>query len=196
MLTEKLKKTIQDAYSKVLESKGIKARYGQRLMIADIARTLGNIDQENIDQENTEQTNICTLEAGTGTGKTIAYLVSALPIAKENKKKLIISTATIALQEQILLKDLPDIHRHSGLNFSFTLAKGRKRYVCHYKLENFIAHRDQPELGLDMPSNESLLNNKDDMQLYEALHQAWKKNNGMAKSTVGMILLVRVVGYP
>lgn len=170
MLTEKLKKTIQTSYSKILESKEIKARYGQRLMIADIARTLGNIDREN-----PNQAHICTLEAGTGTGKTIAYILAALPIAKEHKKKLIISTATIALQEQILLKDLPDIQRHSGLNFSFTLAKGRKRYVCLHKLDNYISHKNQSDLPLDIPATEVLLNNKDDMKLYETLYQAWHK---------------------
>ena len=172
MLTDKLKTTIQDAYSHILESKKIKPRYGQRLMIADIARTLGNIDHDN-----PEQPHICTLEAGTGTGKTIAYIVAALPIAKEHKKKLIISTATIALQEQILLKDLPDIQRHSGLNFSFTLAKGRKRYVCLHKLDNFIAHKNQTDLPLDLPANEVLLNNKDDILLYDDLYQAYKKKS-------------------
>lgn len=170
VLTDKIKKTIQDAYTQILDSKDIKPRFGQRHMIADIARTLGNIEPDNPDQ-----THICTLEAGTGTGKTIAYLVAALPIAKENKKKLIISTATIALQEQILLKDLPDIHRSSGLNFSFTLAKGRKRYVCLHKLNNYISHKDQSELPLNLPSSEILLNNKDDILLYDELYQAWQK---------------------
>ena len=184
VLTDKLKKTIQTAYSHILESKELKSRYGQRLMIADIARTLGNIDKSDPDQPH-----ICTLEAGTGTGKTIAYIIAALPIAREQKKKLIISTATIALQEQILLKDLPDIHRHSGLNFSFTLAKGRKRYVCLHHLYNFVSSKDQPELPLIMkqssdssPDSSSssllngiLLNNKNDMQLYEELYQAWKQ---------------------
>ncbi|RKZ90772.1 MAG: ATP-dependent DNA helicase DinG, partial [Gammaproteobacteria bacterium] len=170
MLTDNIKKIIQDAYSHILESKKVKPRYGQKLMIADIARILGNIDRNDPDQAH-----ICTLEAGTGTGKTIAYLVAALPIAQEQKKKLVISTATIALQEQILLKDLPDLHRHSGLNFSFTLAKGRKRYVCLYKLDNYIAHKNQTELPLDMPSSDVLLNNKDDIELYDNLFQAWKK---------------------
>ncbi len=169
VLTDKLKKNIQDAYTRILDSKNIKPRYGQRLMIADIARTLGNINREN-----PEQAHICTLEAGTGTGKTIAYIVAALPIAKEHKKKLIISTATIALQEQILLKDLPDIHRHSGLNFSFTLAKGRKRYVCLHKLDNYVSHKNQADLPLDLPSSEILLNNKDDILLYDDLHRAWQ----------------------
>lgn len=170
VLTDNIKTTIQDAYSRILESKDIKPRYGQKLMIADIARTLGNIDRDNPDQAH-----ICTLEAGTGIGKTIAYVVAALPIAQEHKKKLVISTATIALQEQILLKDLPDIQRHSGLNFSFTLAKGRKRYVCLHKLDNYIAHKNQSELPLDIPDSEVLLNNKDDIDLYDELYQAWKK---------------------
>ena len=170
VLTDSLKKTIQTAYSKLLESKELKPRYGQKLMIADIARIIGNIDKENPDVPN-----ICTLEAGTGTGKTIAYIVSALPIAREHKKKLVISTATIALQDQILLKDLPDIQRHSGLNFSFTLAKGRKRYVCLHNLEQFVSQGDQGDLPLDaIPDRERLLNNKNDMQLYRSLHQAWQ----------------------
>ena len=169
VLTDKLKKTIQTAYSNLLESKELKPRYGQKLMIADIARTLGNIDRED-----PEIPYVCTLEAGTGTGKTIAYIVSALPIAKEHKKKLVISTATIALQDQILVKDLPDIQRHSGLNFSFTLAKGRKRYVCLHNLENYVNLKAQDELPLNqLPDQEVLLNNKDDIDLYRALHQAW-----------------------
>ena len=170
VLTDSLKKTIQTAYSKLLESKELKPRYGQKLMIADIARILGNIDKDNPDIPN-----ICTLEAGTGTGKTIAYIVSALPIAREHKKKLVISTATIALQDQILLKDLPDIQRHSGLNFSFTLAKGRKRYVCLHNLEQFVSQADQGDLPLDaIPDRERLLNNKNDMQLYRSMHEAWQ----------------------
>ena len=176
VLNDKLKKTIQTAYSRILESKELKARYGQKLMIADIARTLGNIDQKK-----PELPKICTLEAGTGTGKTIAYLVAALPIAKELKKKLIISTATIALQEQILNKDLPDLQRHSGLNFSFTLAKGRKRYVCLYHLHRYVSQDDQTEMDLSGSQNEqlasgqSLYNNKDDIKLYAKLSQAWER---------------------
>lgn len=169
MLTDKLKQTIQTAYSTLLDSKELKPRYGQRLMMADIARTLGNIDKNNH-----EQPHICTLEAGTGTGKTIAYVISALPIAKEHKKKLIISTATIALQEQILLKDLPDIQRHSGLNFSFTLAKGRKRYVCLHNLNKYVSAKQQPDLPISLESvNDTMLNNKEDIHLYSKLYEAW-----------------------
>lgn len=138
MLTDTLKKQIQGAYSKFLENKNLTARYGQKLMIAEIAKTLGTIE---LDEENTRSTrgHICVVEAGTGTGKTIAYLLPALVIAKALGKKLVVSTATVALQEQIVNKDLPELHRHSELGFSFTLAKGRGRYLCLSKLDNLLA---------------------------------------------------------
>ncbi len=50
-------------------------------------------------------------------------------------KRLVIATATVALQEQIVYKDLPDLMRNSGLNFTFALAKGRGRYMCLSKLD-------------------------------------------------------------
>lgn len=142
MLTDELKKQIQTAYSQFLESKGLKPRYGQKLMIAEIAKALGTIE---LDEENnristeTPGAHICVVEAGTGTGKTIAYLLPALVMAKYLGKKLVVSTATVALQEQIVNKDLPELHKHSGLSFNFTLAKGRGRYLCLSKLDNLIA---------------------------------------------------------
>lgn len=142
MLTDALKKQIQGAYSQFLENKGLKPRYGQKLMIAEIAKTLGKIslDDENhrIPDENAGK-HICVVEAGTGTGKTIAYLLPAIVMAKALGKKLVVSTATVALQEQIVNKDLPELHRNSGLSFTFTLAKGRGRYLCLSKLDNVIA---------------------------------------------------------
>ncbi|ACE83333.1 ATP-dependent DNA helicase DinG [Cellvibrio japonicus] len=142
MLTEAVKKQIQAAYSQFLDSKGLKPRYGQKLMIAEIAKSLGTIE---LDEDNQRVpsaqagAHICVVEAGTGTGKTIAYLLPALVIAKYLGKKLVVSTATVALQEQIVNKDLPELMRHSGLSFSFTLAKGRSRYLCLSKLDNVIA---------------------------------------------------------
>ena len=62
-------------------------------------------------------------------------------------KRLVVATATIALQEQFVNKDLPDIREASGLNFSFALAKGRRRYVCLSKLDRLMAE-SQGESGL------------------------------------------------
>ena len=142
MLPDLVKKQIQSAYSKFLESKNLKPRFGQKMMIAEIAKTFGSIelDEENVrDPDENPGKHICVVEAGTGTGKTIAYLLPALAIAKYMGKKLVVSTATVALQEQIVSKDLPELLRHSDLSFSFSLAKGRGRYLCLSKLDNLLA---------------------------------------------------------
>ncbi len=132
-LNDLVKQEIQQAYRSVLEGKGIRARYGQRLMIAEIARYLGAITEH--DGLRTSAHGVCVVEAGTGTGKTLGYLIAAIPIARALGKTLVISTATVALQDQIVNKDLPDLHHHSKLKFNWTLAKGRGRYLCMSRLE-------------------------------------------------------------
>jgi ATP-dependent DNA helicase DinG len=82
---------------------------------------------------------IALIEAGTGTGKTVGYTLTAATIAAAREKTLIIATATVALQEQLVLRDLPDIQQQAGMHFSFALAKGRRRYVCLAKLDAALA---------------------------------------------------------
>src|SRR5690606_37879950 len=137
MLSTELKSQIQGAYSRFLEAKSLKPRYGQRLMIAEIAKVLGAIK---VDDEGRRagDSAVVAVEAGTGTGKTVAYSLAAIPVAKAAGKRLVIAIATVALQEQIVFKDLPDVMRNSGLNFSFALAKGRGRYLCLSKLDMLL----------------------------------------------------------
>ena len=142
MLTDELKTTIQRAYSLYLENKGYTARRGQLMMIAEIARNVAAAQE--IEQGAAPAT---VIEAGTGVGKTIAYLISAIPVAQARDKKLIISTATVALQEQILLKDLPDLRKNSDLKFSFALAKGRGRYLCTAKLIALLGGQEGSSQG-------------------------------------------------
>ncbi|MGM0985213.1 MAG: ATP-dependent DNA helicase DinG [Pseudomonadota bacterium] len=137
MLDEALKAEIQDAYRRVLESLELTPRYGQRLMIAEIARTLAGIETDD-EGRRTSDEHVCVLEAGTGTGKTLAYLLAALPVAKARGKRLVIATATVALQEQVLHQDLPSLKAHSGLDFDYALAKGRGRYVCVARLDQAL----------------------------------------------------------
>jgi ATP-dependent DNA helicase DinG len=137
MLSPELKSQIQGAYSRFLEAKSLKPRYGQRLMIAEIAKVLGTI-QHNDEGQRDGEAAVVAVEAGTGTGKTVAYALASIPIAKAAGKRLVIATATVALQEQIVHKDLPDLMRNSGLNFSFALAKGRGRYLCLSKLDMLL----------------------------------------------------------
>ena len=138
MLDNALKADIQQAYRNVVEQLALTPRYGQRLMIAEIARTLGDIQCDS-DGKRTSDSHVCVLEAGTGTGKTLAYLIAGLPIAKAKGKRLIVSTATVALQEQVLHQDLPSLAQHSGIAFRYALAKGRGRYVCVARLDQALA---------------------------------------------------------
>ncbi|HVT79572.1 MAG TPA: helicase C-terminal domain-containing protein [Phycisphaerae bacterium] len=73
-------------------------------------------------------------EAGTGVGKSFAYLVPAIAQAAKGKK-VVISTHTISLQEQLIEKDIPFLRAVSGLEFSAVLCKGRSNYLCMRRLE-------------------------------------------------------------
>ncbi|BCE02592.1 ATP-dependent DNA helicase DinG [Marinicellulosiphila megalodicopiae] len=137
MLPEPVKLSIQTAYRDFLANKSLKPRLGQKQMIAHIARALGDI-QLCADNIRANDAGVAVVEAGTGTGKTVAYLIGTIAYALAQKKKVVVSTATIALQEQILLKDLPDVKTHSGLKFEYVLAKGRRRYLCLFKLDQLI----------------------------------------------------------
>ena len=137
MLSEELKERIREAYAAIVESKSLTPRWGQRQMIAEIANTLARLPAAG--ETDNDAPAVCVIEAGTGTGKTIAYAVAAIPLALALNKRLVVATATVALQEQFVHKDLPDIRDSSGLDFSFALAKGRRRYVCLSKLDRLLA---------------------------------------------------------
>ncbi len=72
---------------------------------------------------------IAVLEAGTGTGKSMAYLLPAIQWSALNRERTIVSTNTINLQEQLVGKDLPFLRRSLGAAFRFALVKGRHNYI-------------------------------------------------------------------
>lgn len=74
-------------------------------------------------------------EAGTGVGKSFAYLVPAIDYALKNKKRVVISTHTIALQEQLIAKDIPLIRSVFPDEFTAVLVKGRSNYLCLRRLK-------------------------------------------------------------
>lgn len=74
------------------------------------------------------------VEAGTGVGKSLAYLVPAIFHAVQNKKKAIVCTHTINLQEQLIQKDLPLLKKILDTDFTYTMLKGRSNYLCTYRL--------------------------------------------------------------
>ena len=80
------------------------------------------------------------VEAGTGVGKSLAYLVPAL----RSGKKIVLSTGTIALQEQLFQKDIPLVTKALGIPARITLLKGRNHYLCKQKLERMRSERLMP----------------------------------------------------
>ena len=94
---------------------------------------------------------VVLVEAGTGTGKSLAYLVPSILWAVRNNQRVVISTNTINLQEQLIKKDLPFLARNSPAGFKSVLVKGRSNYVCLRKLEHAEA---EPSLFPDDTSAE------------------------------------------
>lgn len=116
--------------------KGFEARPQQRTMMANV-----------IDAYNNNR--ITLIEAGTGTGKSLAYLIPALSWAFFRKERTVISTNTINLQEQLINKDIPDLVKALNLKLKAVLVKGMNNYICKRKL-----HDAAQELKL-FPSEES-----------------------------------------
>src|SRR5947208_3564029 len=92
------------------------------------------------------------VEAGTGVGKSLAYLVPAVLFALEQHKKAIISTHTINLQEQLLHKDIPILKKVLPVEFEAVLMKGRQNYVCPRRLERAL--QSSKELFSNSEQNE------------------------------------------
>jgi len=99
---------------------GYEERQGQRQMAETVAQTL-------------ERGGVRLIEAATGTGKTLAYL---LPLILSGRR-VIISTGTLNLQDQIDQKDLPFVRDKLGLNVDWRVMKGRDNYLCRYRLAEF-----------------------------------------------------------
>ena len=94
------------------------------------------------------------VEAGTGVGKSFAYLLPAIDYAVKNNKRVVISTQTISLQEQLIDKDIPLLQSVYPDEFTAVLAKGRSNYLCQRRLEQ--AHKRQSYLFDDQRQLESL----------------------------------------
>jgi ATP-dependent DNA helicase DinG len=88
-----------------------------------------------------EQPGHLVVEAGTGVGKSFAYLVPAIQAAVALKKKVVVSTHTIALQEQLVAKDIPFLRSVMGLEFSSVLVKGRSNYISLRRLDVAIQNQ-------------------------------------------------------
>ncbi|MCW8334822.1 ATP-dependent DNA helicase DinG [Vibrio paucivorans] len=127
MSTSKIQQSIRHSYQNLQSQlENFVPRRAQNYLVAEIAKTIcGDYHKSN---------RILVAEAGTGIGKSLSYLMATIPVAVWNNRKVVISTATVALQEQLINKDLPLFRRLTDREFSFVLAKGRQRYCCSEKL--------------------------------------------------------------
>lgn len=172
MISDQVKQDIQSYYSQFLQNRKLKPRYGQKLMIAEIAKSLSAIELDEAGKRVAGSSALCVVEAGTGTGKTIAYLIAVLPIAKALGKQVVIATATVALQEQIMFKDIPELQANTDLEFSALLAKGRGRYLCLSKLENVLRENSSQEAMQDLYGLELEDSTQLDKQIYQDMMKA------------------------
>lgn len=126
----------------------LRERPGQRRMAQQVAHTFSEADlgevapDEATGLEPEPVRSVAVIQAGTGVGKSLAYTVPAVVLALERNTRVLISTATVALQEQLVNKDLPALAASLPQPFRFALAKGRGRYVCKLKLERWLGGTD------------------------------------------------------
>lgn len=142
MLTDPTKDAIRAAYARLKDGlPGFRPRAAQGRMIAEVAKALAG------------EGGAAAIEAPTGTGKSMAYLIAGMEVARAQKKKLLIATATVALQEQLVERDIPLYLKLAGHEAKVALAKGRGRYLCPRNLamarQSLGAEAGQMGLGFD-----------------------------------------------
>ncbi len=129
---------------------GFRSRDGQRKMAAQIAKTLSEAQLGKVDEGEPEPRRaIAVVQAGTGVGKSLAYSIPAIRMALSRGTRVLISTATVALQEQLVNKDLPALAQKLDQPFKFALAKGRGRFVCKLKLERLASTGEAQDEEMD-----------------------------------------------
>ena len=159
---------------------GFKMRDGQHAMAECVADTLSKAD---LGECAAPDKAIAVIQAGTGVGKSAAYLSTAVAMALERKTRVLISTATVALQEQLMSKDLPALAAAMDKPFVYALAKGRGRYVCKVKLDRLagtgsgdedLFEEDFPVAALSTASQQAIEERR--IHLYD--HMATQLNSG------------------
>ena len=155
MLTDLEKNAIRDHYRAISENlPQFRPRAAQRQMIAAVANAFSRSKTraEGEEPPKREGESITVIEGPTGVGKSLSYLLAGGIMAQTRGKRLIVSSATVALQEQLVHRDLPFLVGNSGLELTFALAKGRGRYLCPYKLYQLTQTHAQGTLaGFDRP---------------------------------------------
>lgn len=158
-LNSEVKQAIRDAYARLAELPNFATRRSQREMIALVAEALATPG------------GVAAIQAPTGTGKSIGALLPAIPVARAFQRKIVVSTATVALQEQYL-REIPNLLRLMGLSMTVALAKGRQRYLCNRQLAELAADHPLDEQGFELDPAWPRPPKAGEAQLVEALADA------------------------
>jgi len=119
--------------------KCMKGGFDRSVVSSDYEYRAGQLEMAEVVHDAFETHHHAVVEAGTGTGKTLAYLIPAI----SSGRRVVISTATKSLQEQLFQKDIPFLQKHFAPNLKAALMKGRSNFLCISKLNQM---QDQPLL--------------------------------------------------
>ncbi|MBC8951839.1 ATP-dependent DNA helicase DinG [Xenorhabdus sp. PB62.4] len=136
---------------------GFIPRAPQRQMIAEVAKTLADEEGRHL-----------VIEAPTGVGKTLSYLIPGIAVSRAEQKPLVVSTANVALQDQIYSKDLP-LLRKIIPDLKFTGAFGRARYVCPRNLETICAAEGEQIDLMFLVEDQTEITNSEERELCRRL---------------------------
>ncbi len=130
-------------------------------------------------------------EAGTGVGKSFAYLIPAMLWASVNKERVVVSTGTINLQQQLTEKDIPAAEKIIGKKIKAVLVKGRQNYVCLRRLDDAGKERDMFSEDTEVFdrlyqwSKETKTGDRSDLSFFPP-EQIWSRVNSEADACMGM----------
>ncbi len=145
-------------------------RPAQKIMISEVAKNFWNSELP-AEGAVRESQNILVSEAQTGTGKSQAYLIPAILLGRRKAKRVVISSATVKLQQQLCDTELPRLSECIEGGVSYMIAKGRSRYVCPSKLDKEAGAAGQ--MSLLAESRGSKMDDKDTQII--TLHRKWQK---------------------
>ena len=167
----------------ILGDKGVFAKKLEGFKVRKVQIELADTIAETIENEGT-----LIAEAGTGTGKTFAYLVPAIL----KNKKTIVSTGTKNLQEQLYYRDLPKVIEIMGLKPKIRLLKGRSNYLCHHRmyqaLHSRLAHSPDYALPLQLIeswSHKTTVGDKAELEQIDENDLIWRHVTSTADNCLG-----------
>ncbi len=177
MIEESLKASIRAGYHRLREATpGSTPRRAQLEMIAAITREMAGVYGD-AERPEDYRAPVHVIEGPTGVGKTWGYLLALIPLAKARQKKLVVATATVSLQQQLVERDLPHVRAHSGLDFRAVIAKGRRRYLCPSRLKQRVDEPDPNQSLFGAAEHAPAGRGGDHAALFQALDAAFESGD-------------------